>query len=121
MRRVRRVLAIVIAPNAAFACSGDGAMETILANERLGWILWLATLVIAAIVAVRLRSRGWRKQWPLAAVVVVHPGWWMSARSGDCGYTLRDGSMVMTAVTLIVGCFMWWRGARQSRSQAATN
>jgi hypothetical protein len=112
MRRIRWVLACAAIPRPAFACSGDGAMERITANERIGWILWLVTLAIAAVVALRLR-RGWRKQWPLAALVVIHPGWWLSARSGDCGITLFEGSIAMTIVTLVVGCVMWWRGTRK--------
>lgn len=92
-------------------CDGAGAMETIVTNERVGWALWFASATIAAGVAVRLRSRGWRKQWPLAVLVAVHPGWWLSARSGDCGVTLRDASIVMTIVTLVVACVMGWRGS----------
>ncbi len=70
------------------------AMAAILRAQTLGWILWATTLVLVAGSAFipQLRFRGWRRQWPLLVLVALHPGWWMSARSGDCGRTLVDGS-----------------------------
>jgi hypothetical protein len=112
------VIATLAVPKQVFACSGVGAPETILRNEHLGWTLCVMTLLIAwAFAAIlRLRSRSWRKQWPLLLLVLLHPGWWMSARSGDCGYTLRDGSILMTALTVLVACVMYWRVRRATGS-----
>lgn len=104
-------VAFLWVPGVAFACSGPGAGEAIVRNEGLGWALWAATLLIAgAFVATpRLRARGWRSSWPLVLLVLLHPGWWMSARSGDCGQTLREGSLLVTAVTLLAGAIVYWR------------
>jgi hypothetical protein len=96
-------------------------MELILANERRGWISFFATFAIAGVFALFLRSRGWRKLWPLAVVVVVHPGWWLSARGGDCGGTLVQGSIVMTIVAPIVGFVMWWRARHAATNWRSTS
>lgn len=109
---------VLALPGVALACSGPGAMEAILRAQRLGWILWATTLVLAGGPAImsRLSSRGWRGQWPLLALVVLHPGWWMSARSGDCGGMLVVGSGVVTAVTPVVVGFLLWRARRSDRT-----
>jgi hypothetical protein len=103
-------------PGLALACSGPGAMATILRSERLGWMLWGATLLLAVAVAlVRLRADGWRAHWPLLLLVGVHPGWWMSARSGDCGRMLVLGSILVTALAPLVVGFLLWRSLRAAR------
>ncbi|MFY0539458.1 hypothetical protein [Nannocystis pusilla] len=43
---------------------------------------------------------------------MLHPGWWMSARSGDCGQMLIMGSSVITALAVLVGAFLFWRSRR---------
>lgn len=113
------IVATLSAPRHALACSGPGAIETITRNERLGWALWAATLLAAAALAAspRLRAGGRRRLWPLLVLLLVHPGWWMSGRGGDCGYTLRDGSIVVTAVTVLVGGIVYWRARRGSDGQ----
>ncbi len=113
--------AVVLAfPAFALACSGPGAMAAILRAERLGWILWATTLVLAGGSAFipRVRSRGWRRLWPLLLLVVFHPGWWMSARSGDCGRTLVEGSVLIAALTPLVVGFLFWRSRRAARQPA---
>lgn len=85
---------------AARACSGPGALEAILRNERLGWMLFAVAAVALGMGAVLLRRLGVpaRRYGLLAVPLLVHPGWWMSARGGDCGTILALGSMAMTAV-----------------------
>jgi len=106
--------AVLAAPGLAVACSGPGAMAAILRAERLGWILWITTSVVAGGSAFipRMRARGWRHQWPMLLLVALHPGWWMSARSGDCGRTLTVGSFLITALTVLMGAFLFWRSRR---------
>ena len=98
-----------------------GAPETIARNERLGWTLWSASVLASGALSLlpRLRARGWKTKWPLLALLFVHPGWWMSARSGDCGYTLRDGSIIMTTLLLAVGGIMYWRAGRTAAGSSA--
>jgi hypothetical protein len=90
---------------AALACEGIGMMEVMAANTRLGWQLWAAAAAIAIVCGAiaRWRRASWRRLIPLAALVVLHPGWWMSAYGGDCGITLVEGSISMTALTAIGG------------------
>ncbi|MFZ6182136.1 hypothetical protein [Nannocystis pusilla] len=114
LRRSSVLLAVVAAlafPGLAVACSGPGAREAILHAEQLGLVSWLTTAVLAGGSALipRMRARGWRTQWPLLLLAVLHPGWWMSARSGDCGQTLILGSAIVTALTLLVAGFLLWR------------
>jgi hypothetical protein len=96
--------AVLAAAGAAHACSGPGAMARILANERLGWMLFAVTALVLGLGAGLLRRLGvpLRRVGLLAAPLLAHPGWWMSARSGDCGATLVLGSMAMTAVAGLV-------------------
>ncbi|MDQ3370430.1 MAG: hypothetical protein M3680_33840 [Myxococcota bacterium] len=85
----------------ALACSGPGAMHVIDANIRRGWIMFAiaAAMVVAAGFAPAFRQRGMRSLWPLLVLLVIHPGLWMSGRSGDCGMLLRSSSTVMTFIT----------------------
>ncbi|MDC3955257.1 hypothetical protein [Polyangium jinanense] len=113
------IVATVLAVDGrAFACSGPGAMEAILRAERLGWILWGVTLLVAvgSTLVPRLRAAGFRKQWPLLLLLVLHPGWWMSARSGDCGRTLLAGSVLVAALTPLVAGVLFWRSGRAARA-----
>ena len=71
-------------------------MAAILRAERLGWILFaVAALVTAAAIMLLWRLAWSRKRavW-VAAPLLIHPGWWMGARSGDCGRDLTLGSYV---------------------------
>lgn len=106
----------------ALACSGPGAMAAILRAERMGWMLWGATLLLAgAVVFFRLRADGWRAQWPLLLLVGLHPGWWMSARSGDCGRLLVLGSIGVTALAPLVLGLLLWRSLRAARRKKAAD
>ena len=102
--RDRLATVLVLVPAAAWACSGPGAMARIVANERLGWILFVVTATVLGVGAGLLRRLGVsaRRVGLLAVPLLVHPGWWMSARSGDCGAMLALGSMAMTAVAVLV-------------------
>ncbi|MDC0672282.1 hypothetical protein [Nannocystis radixulma] len=106
--------AVLMFPALAVACSGPGAPAAIFHAERMGWILWIATLVLAGGSALmpRMRARGRRNRWPMFLLAVLHPGWWMSARSGDCGQSLLEGSYVFTALTVLVAAFLVWRSRR---------
>lgn len=114
-------LGLLLAPAQSWACSGPGAMEYILRSERQGLLLFAGTLVFAIGLTLvpRLRARGLRKLWPFALLVVIHPGWWMSARSGDCGRTLVEGSVLITAVALVLGAIAIVR-AKPGRSLPAS-
>ena len=105
-------IAVSASASCAWACSGPGAPEAIRQAERLGWTLWGATLLMlsGAVLVPRLRSHGWL----LLLLAVVHPGWWMSARSGDCGRTLIGSSVLVTVLTPVAICILLLR------SRAAT-
>jgi hypothetical protein len=107
-----RVLAlgVLTAPAVAAACSGPQAFETLLFNERVGMGTWLLTLLFALAFVVLVKRR--RTRWVMLGAPVLHPGWWMSARGGDCGYTLFDSSLLFTGITLAAGAFLIWRVRR---------
>jgi hypothetical protein len=50
----------------------------------------------------------------MALLVIVHPGWWMSARGGDCGFTLIEASAVATALIVILAAVLSWRARGRS-------
>jgi hypothetical protein len=94
----------VLAAAPAGACSGPGAMAAIVRHERLGWALFAAAALVLVLGAGLLLRLGvsTRRAGLLAVPLLLHPGWWMSARGGDCGMTLALGSKLMTAVAALV-------------------
>jgi hypothetical protein len=85
-------------------------MEMIERSERIGWILLAVSLAIAgASVSFvrRVKTETWSQVW-MGALLVSHPGWWMSARGGDCGTTRlytsfgATGAMVMLAIVVVL-------------------
>ena len=90
-------------------------MQAIVRAERVGWaLLVLSTLLVAAPLVRRLmRSQQvGRSTWALL-VVLVHPGWWLSARGGDCGASRMLGSLGMTVVAALVWSALLWSAARR--------
>ena len=69
-----------------FACSGPFAAETIARSELIGTLMLAGGLVACLAVIALARGRG---RFASVLMVMLHPGWWLSARSGDCGYLLR--------------------------------
>jgi hypothetical protein len=90
--------------SAAWACSGPGAMARIEAAERLGW--WLfginAALVAAGMLLLRMRGRSLRQTGWLLAFAAIHPGWWLSARGGDCGAMRSIGSWACLGLSALL-------------------
>ena len=83
-------------------------METIERSERLGWALLAVSMVLAALTAAKInhaKKETWASIW-LGALLVSHPGWWMSARHGDCGttrlYTSIGATAAMATLSLVV-------------------
>ncbi|MFO0598074.1 MAG: hypothetical protein U0228_22420 [Myxococcaceae bacterium] len=106
MRSATALAALVAAP--AWACSGPGAEEAIVRATVLGWGCGLASLVLTSLIyfftrgPATHRPKGAQLARRLAAVfVVIHPGWWISALSGDCGRSRTMFSIV--AVVAHVG------------------
>ncbi len=103
------------------ACSGPGAMQAIVRAERVGWALLVLSLLLVAAPPLRALMRGHavgRSVWALL-VVLIHPGWWLSARGGDCGAMRMLGSIGMTVVAALVCSALLWRSARQSAAVAS--
>jgi O-antigen ligase len=75
-------------------------MAAIERAERLGWQLFALLLALSVIATVLLRR--WRVSWrrlaAVALLVVIHPGWWLTARGGDCGAMRLMGSIGVTAI-----------------------
>jgi hypothetical protein len=100
--RVLAVLAVLCIGPPALACSGPQAGKAMARAELLGWRLWAASWVVAALCGLlllglrpaKLPRLGW-----LAGLLFIHPGWWLDARGGDCGVTLVTGSLLVTALT----------------------
>lgn len=108
--------AVLLAPSVAWACSGPGAAAQIAESEQIGVQLFGLSLVIGV-------CAGWHALAPsvsrgllgsMALLVIVHPGWWMSARGGDCGFTLIEASAVATALIVILAAVLLWRARGRS-------
>ncbi len=93
-------------------------MQAIVRAERVGWALLVLSILLTAAPLVRRLMRCQqvgRSTWALL-VVLVHPGWWLSARGGDCGATRMLGSIGMTVVAAVVCSALLWSAARQERT-----
>ena len=115
---VPSLLILMLGPLPAWACSGPGAQEAIQWNTRASLLLFLAA-VAATVLTVFLRRR-WKRPRKSAARVVVpvalHPGWWMSSLSGDCGITRFHAAMVVTgcrAASLLLHAAAYPRGSAE--------
>lgn len=95
------------------ACSGPDAIETIAYHEGASALLFVASFALGGVAAFYFLFRHPRRMRPalfVSALVVLHPGWWLSARHGDCGLTVFTGSVVVTALqTLFVAALGWRR------------
>ena len=108
--------AALLAPSVAWACSGPDAAGQIADAEQIGGLLFVLSLVIGG-------YAGWHALRPsvsrgllgsMALLVIVHPGWWMSARGGDCGLTRIEASAVATALIVLLAAVLWWRARGRS-------
>lgn len=105
------LLAALLLPAGAWACSGPGAAAAVRRAELGGWGLAALTalLVFAATGFARGRGVG---RGPVAAgwvLVGVHPGLWLDAAGGDCGAARLEGSMLFTAVACAIVLWSAWR------------
>ncbi len=81
------------------ACSGPGAQAQIHSNTSISIVLFLVSVGIALLSAVRLVAtrNGAGKAVSTVVLAALHPGWWMSSYSGDCG---TDRVAFSTLVTI---------------------
>jgi len=90
-------------------------MERIEAAERLGWLLFgIAALsgLAGFVLAWRSRKGRWRMIGCLIPVLI-HPGWWLGARGGDCGAMRTIGSWVGLGLTVAVTLVLLATGKKQ--------
>lgn len=115
------VAALVCAwPALSWACSGPGAMAAITRSENLGWIMaGAATLLgLGAMGLRRWSGLAWSRSWWPMVVAGIHPGWWLSARGGDCGSMRLWGSVgMLAAMLMLVLVIALMAVARKRRSQ----
>jgi hypothetical protein len=71
-------------------------------NQSIGWALLVVSIgmVVFALASAWRRQQFWSAGW-LLPVLAIHPGWWMSAHGGDCGYSVIAQSSLLTVVVLI--------------------
>jgi len=120
LARLGLLLSLLLATQVVYACSGPDAAQTIRKNESLGLILMALSLASAGLLFVYMRriSMGMRsrKFWPLYMLVVLHPGCWMSARSGDCGRMLVLSSVLVTCAVVALCSFLYFQAYRQRKA-----
>jgi hypothetical protein len=95
---------VLLTASHALACSGPHAGEMIAMSETIGLSLWGLTVLIAlsGSIALYFCPGKLQRAWWLAGLAAAHPGWWMSARMGDCGGLLRFSSILATTVVVII-------------------
>jgi hypothetical protein len=108
MKRSLAVLCSVVGavfwPAVSLACSGPRAGEVIAGNQRASFLIFLAGAVAAIQLGVRFRAHPKKGAWlgGLALLSLLHPIWWLSAMSGDCGYLLFYSSIAVGLVQLAI-------------------
>jgi hypothetical protein len=114
----RGVNLLLLAPSIAWACSGEGASEAIALSSLIGG-LFGALSIAATVFVARRRPKPWIRV--LAVVLAVaHPWWWMSALSGDCGYSLRLIAPMYSLLPLGLAALVWKRARSWRRSSFIT-
>lgn len=80
-------------PVLLLACSG-GCVQFLMERAMVvGWATAVLTLALAGCLAWKaVRDRKFLQLSGLAFVALFHPGWWLSAFSGDCGFTRIAGA-----------------------------
>jgi hypothetical protein len=91
-------------PRVSLACSGPLASEHITRNTTAAWVCF--SIVAAAgcfswLYAVRSGYRDRKLVW-LPLLVVINPGWWMSSMRGDCGTDRLVGSILASAIGVVL-------------------
>jgi len=102
-----------------FACSGRGAGETIGANIDIGNFnaaIMFGLLAVSATWYFIVRQHGIIAA-VLAAMLILHPAWFISARMGDCGFLKRDASLIFTGAGLLLVCVQL-RGVQRNHASA---
>jgi hypothetical protein len=86
------------------ACSGPGAMARIEEAERLGYWLAGASALLCGlgVVVHQLRGGGLGLRMGVVVLATIQPGWWLSARGGDCGAMRTIGAWTGLALALVV-------------------
>ena len=93
------------------ACSGPGAADLVSRAVQLGHALLLLTVAICLIPLLLTQVRealGRTARLPLI-IPLAHPGWWLSARLGDCGATRLLASTAATVLAALVVIALLWR------------
>lgn len=105
-RRVASGAALVLGftPATVLACSGSRTGELMAESMQYGFALLAinAGLVVVGIVAAARHHAPVRGPLALLLLAVLHPGWWMSPFTGDCGHGRALHSITATAITGLV-------------------
>ncbi|MDP1826266.1 MAG: hypothetical protein Q8L48_23565 [Archangium sp.] len=86
---MRGALLPILCSSAALACSGPGAAAAMRQSTLVGWVCLLVSAALTVVAVIRrlpLRSSLSRVGAVVGVVVLlIHPGFWLSATIGDCG------------------------------------
>jgi hypothetical protein len=107
---------VLLWPSIALACSVRGTGDPIGANERLATILFLACLMLLPVSLIVWRKSQRYRGWAVAHVllIVMNPIWWVSAVSGDCGYSLATLATVFVVVAALGTARVTWLFLRKA-------
>jgi hypothetical protein len=104
----------------ALACSGPGAMARIEAAEGLGyWLAGVSALLCGlGVIVHQLRGRGFGWRIGLVVLAAIQPGWWLSARGGDCGAMRTIGAWSGLALALVASAIAVVLALRKPKGKA---
>ena len=101
------------------ACSGPGALDHIRRNIAISTVLHAGALVFAVVALAAFAVRSCRTGRLTSTLVLagLHPGWWVTAYSGDCGEARLALSVVATVICAVLALSMWKKPAASPTSR----
>lgn len=101
---------------APLACSGPEGFAAIGRNEGIALMnaAAVAAFLALSLTLFALGPRRWFAPGVLVALLVLHPISTIGARSGDCGYLMRDASWLFTIAGAAVLC---WQVVQRMRGR----
>jgi hypothetical protein len=93
------------------ACSGPHALEHIHTNITISFVLFglAGATAVGAVAQFATSRRRLGRFVSLVVLVGLHPGWWVSAYSGDCGELRLVSSALATIACTFLAIPLWRR------------
>ena len=118
-RKLTTTLFLIGSISHIIACSGPGAPERIRASIELGYYYAFGSIVLTLITFLLNRKYRSTTTKILLAITILltifHPGFWIGARSGDCGMMRIYLSKIVTGIIGLISLLAFIISYRNSK------